>query len=58
MPSGRASARWAWGCEAALNQVNPVVPDIPHAPGLLSVPGSSRTNEASPGPLSHHAFLP
>ncbi|RMO97798.1 hypothetical protein ALQ33_100845 [Pseudomonas syringae pv. philadelphi] len=46
------------GCEAVLKQVNPVVPDIPHAPGLLSVPDSSRTSEASPGPLPHHAFLP
>ncbi|SDX12141.1 hypothetical protein SAMN05444064_11339 [Pseudomonas syringae] len=48
----------AMGCEAVLKQVNPVVPDIPHAPGLLSVPDSSRTSEASPGPLPHHAFLP
>ncbi|EGH66798.1 hypothetical protein PSYAC_18200 [Pseudomonas syringae pv. actinidiae str. M302091] len=37
------------GCEAALKQFNPVVPDKPYAPGLLPVPGSSRTSEASSG---------
>ncbi|AVB21652.1 hypothetical protein BKM20_13270 [Pseudomonas avellanae] len=36
------------GCEAALKQVNPVVPDKSYAPGLLPVPGSSRTS-----PLLH-----
>ncbi|KPW50038.1 hypothetical protein ALO88_102712 [Pseudomonas syringae pv. antirrhini] len=35
------------GCEAALNQVNSVLPDKPYAP-LLPVPGSSRTS-----PLLH-----
>ncbi|RMR22947.1 hypothetical protein ALP50_103298 [Pseudomonas syringae pv. spinaceae] len=35
------------GCEAALNQVNSVLPDKPYA-SLLPVPGSSRTS-----PLLH-----
>ncbi|WP_152533213.1 hypothetical protein, partial [Pseudomonas syringae] len=38
----------AMGCEAALKQVHPVVPDTPRRLVLLPVPGSSRTS-----PLLH-----
>ncbi len=56
-----ASARRAWelqkvttaamGCKAALEPVTSTVCGTPRQPGLLPVPGRSRTSEASPGPL-------
>ncbi len=56
----RASARRAWelqevttaamGCKAAPRPVTSAVSGTPRQPGLLPVPGSSRTSEASPGP--------
>ncbi|MBL3831580.1 hypothetical protein EGV01_19880 [Pseudomonas syringae pv. theae] len=39
------------GCEAAPKQITSVVPDIPHAPVLLPVPGRSRTS-----PLLHPEY--
>ncbi|NAT01618.1 hypothetical protein CVE27_08620 [Pseudomonas syringae pv. actinidiae] len=36
------------GCEAVPKQITSVLPDIPHAPVLLPVPGRSRTS-----PLLH-----
>ncbi|AQX60410.1 hypothetical protein CTI50_28060 [Pseudomonas syringae pv. actinidiae] len=43
----------AKGCEAAPKQATSVASDVPCVPVLLPVPGSSRTSEASPGPLPH-----
>ncbi|KAA8718260.1 hypothetical protein F4W70_03550 [Pseudomonas cannabina] len=40
------------GCEAAPRQTTSVVSDTPRRLILLPVPGSSRTSEASPGPVS------
>ncbi len=39
------------GCEAALKQATLIVSGAPYVQVLLPVPGSSRTSEASPGPL-------
>ncbi|AVB19966.1 hypothetical protein BKM03_12480 [Pseudomonas avellanae] len=41
----------AKGCGAALKPVTLAVSGTPRRQILLPVPGSSRTNEASPGPL-------
>ncbi|NAT25302.1 hypothetical protein CU665_21645 [Pseudomonas syringae pv. actinidifoliorum] len=41
----------AMGCEAAPKPVTSVMSGAPRRLVLLPVPGSSRTNEASPGPL-------
>ncbi len=56
-----ASVRRAWelqevataamGCKAALEPVTSAVSGTPRQPGLLPVPGRSRTSEASPGLL-------
>ncbi|KAA8715755.1 hypothetical protein F4W70_05610 [Pseudomonas cannabina] len=43
----------AMGCVAGPKPVTLVVSDVPCVPVLLPVPGSSRTSEASPGPLPH-----
>ncbi|TES62745.1 hypothetical protein E2N90_29125 [Pseudomonas syringae pv. tomato] len=44
---------FAKDCEAAPKQATSVASDVPCVPALLPVPGSSRTSEASPGPLPH-----
>ncbi|WP_145915184.1 hypothetical protein, partial [Pseudomonas syringae group genomosp. 3] len=46
------------GCEAALKQATLILPDAPCVPVFLPVPGSSRTSEASLGPLPHNGLLP
>ncbi|KAA8708435.1 hypothetical protein F4W70_18395 [Pseudomonas cannabina] len=47
----------AMGCEADLKQVIQVVSDVPYAPVLLPVPGSSRTSEASLGPSYRNRYI-
>ncbi|AVB21150.1 hypothetical protein BKM03_19425 [Pseudomonas avellanae] len=50
-PEGVGADLSAKGCEAALKPVTPAVSDTSRRLVLLQVPGSSRTSEASPGPL-------
>ncbi|KAA8713109.1 hypothetical protein F4W70_09335 [Pseudomonas cannabina] len=52
-PEGVGADLSAMGCVAALKQAILVVSGAPKRLVLLPVPGSSRTSEASPGPLPH-----
>ncbi|NAT39252.1 hypothetical protein CU661_20290 [Pseudomonas syringae pv. actinidifoliorum] len=43
-PEGVGADLSAMGCEAALKLATSAAPDVPYAPVLLPVPGSSRTS--------------